>query len=131
MLDIVTSTATIAAHPVIASTIHDGLLAGATGALAGLALGAGWLMRIVGSKLRFDWERGIARRLVAWAETKFEGSAEKRAQVAAALHAKFPILSTDEIDHLIEEAVSDLNSATQQIAVVQAPVATPASVGGK
>lgn len=122
MFDTIASSGTIL-NPAVTSGIHDAILTILQTLIIAVSGGVAWLVKLAISRLKFDWQKAIAARVVAFAEMKLIGSAEKRQYVAAKLHEKFPRLTEEEISHLLEEAV--LNLTEKSTTVVVTPQVEP------
>lgn len=121
---------------VVGQTLHDSTVTLAIGAiltslvkLASLVI-AGFAGRLLNTKLNVEnstWKQKLALRLVCYAENKILGDKEKQAYVARELGAILGHrVSDDEIAHLIEEAVIQLQVLTSAPATVTAGVDTSA-----
>ncbi len=121
---ILASTSTIV-NPQLTQSIHDLVSSLAQLAVLAVSTGIGWLIKLAISRLKYDWEKKLATRVVAYAEMKIEGGPEKRAFVAQKLHEKFPRLSAEEIDHMLEEAVLTIKSVESPTKVEVAAAPTP------
>lgn len=113
----------ISTTTVLGQTVHDPAIVIAFGAvltailkLATLAI-AGLAGRLLNTKLNVEnstWKQKIALRIVCYAENKIIGDKEKQAYVARQLSDILGArVSPDEIDHLIEEAVVQLQVLTK------------------
>ena len=60
--------------------------------------------------LNSAWKQAIAKRLVAYASQKIDANGDKVDFVAQQMHEKFPRMSEEEIQHLLEEAVVNLKA---------------------
>ena len=88
-------------------------------------LGVGWVARLVLAHLRDRRAAGYAARLVAWAEQVIPAKSARYGEVAALLARRFPMLSGEQLEVLIESEVLDLKTALR--AAVPASVATAAT----
>lgn len=112
---IITSTTTIL-NPAVNSAISNVLSDLLQLALLLLTTGVGWGVKVWLNSMKSSWKQALAFRLVAYAEQKLTGNPEKLKYVAEQLSKKFPRISADEINHLIEEAVVNLKG---QLAAVK------------
>jgi hypothetical protein len=108
-MGIITSTTTIL-NPAVNSAISNVLSDLLQVALLALTTGIGWAVKVWLSSMKSSWKQTIALRLVSYAEQKITGNPEKLKYVAEQLNKHFPRISTDEANHLIEEAVVNLKS---------------------
>lgn len=109
MFDVITSTqeivnpqVTTAVNNLFSVSFESILLLASAGLTYGIKLGLGLIHNSL--------VRAFAQRAVSYAENRLIGSEEKRRVVAAKIHAKFPRLSEDEINHFLEEAVTNLQA---------------------
>lgn len=102
----------------VTSSLHEAISSLLDLVVIAVSGGAAWLIKLGISKLRFEWQKGIANRVVSYAEMKLVGSQEKREYAAKRIHEKFPRLSEDEINHLLEEAVLNLQKGLETPKVV-------------
>lgn len=111
MFEQIMSTTTILSpqfNQAVNSLLSDIFLLVATG----VATLAGMGIRYWISKLKIGIVKTIAEKLVAFAEQKFGIDNEaKRQYVAAELSKRFPRISADEIEHILEAAVVALKNA--------------------
>jgi len=89
-------------------------------------LGVGWVARLVLTHLRDRRAAGYAARLVAWAEQVIPTKSARYGEVAALLARRFPMLSGEQLEVLIESEVLDLKTALR--AAVPASVAATTGV---
>lgn len=107
MIEVITSTATIV-NPELNGAINQLLVTGLHAALLALVGGLTWGVKLGLNSMKSSWKRTIAERLVKFAFQRIEPNEEKRAYVAGKLHEKFPRISKEEVEHLLEEAVVNL-----------------------
>lgn len=113
--------------PDIQSQLHSLLLTVATGVVTVLGFLIRNLIAAQIDKIKSQSQQAMAKRLVAYAEQKISGSIQKNSFVANAISAKFPELSSDEVQHLIEQAVVSIQTpaAIVQPVTYLAPAVTP------
>ena len=111
MLEILTSTATIV-DPQITKTFHDLLLTILQAAALGLSLAVSYGVKLWINSMNSGWKKAIAERLVKFAEQKFLTNEDKLNYVSEKMSEHFPRLKEEEIHHLLEEAVSNLQPST-------------------
>jgi len=87
-------------------------------------LGVGWVARLVLAHLRDRRAAGYAARLVAWAEQVIPAKSARYGEVAALLARRFPMLSGEQLEVLIESEVLDLKTALRAAAPANAMSAT-------
>ncbi len=107
MLDVIRSTATIV-NPEVTGAVNQLLVTGIQAALLALVAGLTWGVKLGLNSMKSSWKRTIAERLVKFAFQRIQPNEEKRAYVATKLHEKFPRISQEEIEQLLEEAVVNL-----------------------
>lgn len=112
MLDVITSTATIV-NPEITGAVNSLLQTGIQAALLALVGAVTWGVKLGINTMKSGWKRTVAERLVKFAAQRFTPNEEKRAYVAAKLHERFPRITQEEIEHLLEEAVVNLKNGLQ------------------
>ncbi len=87
-------------------------------------LGVGWVARLVLTHLRDRRAAGYAARLVAWAEQVIPAKSARYGEVAALLARRFPMLSGEQLEVLIESEVLDLKTALRAAVPASAASAT-------
>lgn len=100
--------------PDIQAQLHTLLLTVLTGIVAILAAVIRNFINAKINNMQGDTQKAIAQRVVAYAEQKLTDNVEKNQYVANTLSAKFPELTPTEIQHLLEEAVMNLQSQPAQ-----------------
>ncbi len=80
------------------------------------ALAVGWLARQMTTRLRDQRAAGYTARLVAWAAQVVPDKSARYAEVAGLLSRRFPMLSGEQIEVLIESEVLGLKSALRTAA---------------
>ena len=75
------------------------------------ALVVGWAARQAAAHLRDQRSAACAARLVAWAEQVIPAKSARYGEVAALLSRRFPMLSGEQLEVLIESEVLDLKTA--------------------
>lgn len=103
-------------------------LALAAGPLTTLAVG--WLARQVTTHLRDQRAVGYTTRLVAWAAQAIPDKSARYGEVAGLLSRRFPMLSGEQIEVLIESEVLGLKTALRTAAPAQAMPIPPAPTQG-
>jgi hypothetical protein len=83
-------------------------------------LGVGWVARLVLAHLRDRRAAGYAARLVAWAEQVIPAKSARYGEVAALLARRFPMLSGEQLEVLIESEVLNLKTALRAAAPANA-----------
>lgn len=96
--------------PDIQAQLHSLLLTVATGVVTVLGFLIRNLIAAQIDKIKSQNQQAMAKRLVAYAEQKVSGSIQKNTFVANEIAAKFPELSADEVQHLIEQAVVSIQA---------------------
>ena len=109
MLDVIASTATIV-NPEVTGAVNEFLVTGIRAGLLALVAGLTWAVKLGLDSMKSSWKKTIAERLVKFAFQRITPNEEKRAFVADKLHKKFPRLSAEEIEQLLEEAVVNLKT---------------------
>lgn len=109
--------------PSVHAAIAELIVAALGAVLTAVATLAGMLIKTKLHAADSSWKQKLAYRFVCYAENKITGDTEKQEYVAEQLHAMFPSISVDEVKHLIEEAVVQLNSVQNSSVVVEPPVA--------
>jgi hypothetical protein len=130
MLDVLASSGTVVNSQVTAA-IHNTLLDVLGLLLNVLVAGGIWAMKTWLASMKSDWKRALAERLVKYAEQKIGDNEEKRQWVASQISAKFPRISQDEVNHLLEEAVVNLRAQTSAPVVAAVTVTAPVVVEEK
>jgi hypothetical protein len=118
MLEVITSTATII-NPQITGAVNDMLTVGLKAALIGVTALLSWGIKVGVSSIKSSWKRAIAQRLVAYASKKLTDNESKRQYVAHQLHVQFPRISEEEANHLLEEAVVNLQTSLAAPVIVK------------
>lgn len=116
MLDIVTSSTTIVNTQV--NTGINGILSLAfETTLLALAAGLTWGVKLGLSTIKNGIIRAFASRAVAFAAQRLSdlSDEEKRLVVAQKIHDKFPRLPTEEVDHYLEEAYTNLKAGLSSV----------------
>jgi hypothetical protein len=113
--------------PEIQGQLHELLLTVLTGVVTVLGFLVRNLISAQIDKIKSQSQQAMAKRLVAYAEQKISGSIQKNTFAANAISAKFPELSADEVQHLIEQAVVSIQTpaAIVQPVTYLAPAVTP------
>ena len=75
---------------------------------------AGWLLRYVLGHLKDRRVAGYVARLVAWAEQAIPEKSARYGEVAALLSRRFPALTGEQIEVLIESEVRALKAGNRQ-----------------
>jgi hypothetical protein len=101
-------------------------LALAAGPLTTLAVG--WLARQATTRLRDQRAAGYTARLVAWAAQVIPDKSARYAEVAGLLSRRFPMLSGEQIEVLIESEVLGLKSALRTAAPASSASSTTVPV---
>ncbi len=105
MFDVITTTSSIV-NPQVTSAVNSvfGSLFEMLALL--LAAGASYGLKLGISTIKNGLVRSFASRAVAFAGQRLTtlSDEDKRKAVAEKIHAKFPRLSTEEVDHYLEEA---------------------------
>ena len=96
--------------PEIQAQLHSLLLTVLTGVVTIVGILIRNLINAQIANIKNEGQKAMAQRLVAYAEQKLSNNVEKNSYVANQLSSKFPELSKDEIQHLLEEAVVSLQS---------------------
>lgn len=118
VFDVITTTATIvnptvntAVNNVFATAFETLTLLAVAGLTYGIKLGL--------STIKNGLVRSFARRAVAFAAQRLTDLSDdaKRKVVADKIHAKFPRLSSEEVDHYLEEAYVTLKAGLDSAAV--------------
>jgi len=91
--------------PDIQAQLHSLLLTVLTGVVTILGFLIRNLITAQIDKIKNESQKAMAERLVAYAEQKLSDAAGKNTYVANAISTKFPELSAQEVQHLIEQAV--------------------------
>jgi len=116
MLDVITSSATIV-NPQVNSAVNSffGLAFETTSLL--LVAGLTWGVKLGLSTIKNGIIRAFASRAVAFAAQRLSSISddEKRQVVAAKIHAKFPRLGEDEVNHYLEEAYVNLRAGLASV----------------
>ncbi len=87
-------------------------------------LGVGWVARLVLTHMRDRRAAAYAARLVAWAEQVIPAKSARYGEVAALLARRFPMLSGEQLEVLIESEVLDLKTALRAAVPSSAALAT-------
>ena len=101
----------------------------AMGAAPLTSLVLGWLFRLLGAQAR---DRGAARyagRLVAWAQQAIPDKSARYHEVAALLARRFPMLSGEQLEVLIESEVHAIKSYRPAAPAQPAAPANPTTIG--
>lgn len=130
MLSLLTSTGTVVT-PQLTDAIHNTLSDLLQLILLAVSTGAGLLIKNYLNSMGTGLKQTIATRLVKFAEQRLVGNDQKLNYVTQELSKAFPRLNPDEIHHLVEEAVynlettSDPNADTNVVVNNQPPVVPP------
>jgi len=111
MLEVIASTGTIV-NPQITTAVNNMFaLAFQTGLLA-LVGGLTWAVTLGLSSIKNSIVRAFAQRAVAYAAQRLSSVSdeEKRKVVAEKIHKKFPRLPSEEVEHFLEEAYTNLQA---------------------
>lgn len=128
MFDTIASTGTLV-NPAINSAFNQLLSDVLQLALLGLTTLAAIGIKKWKDSLNSGWKKALAERGVKYAEQRFLDNTAKRAEVAKLLSSKFPRISAEEIDHLLEEAVWNMKSElTASVAIAMEPPVTEVAV---
>jgi len=114
MFDVLTSTAGVMT-PEVNGALNNLLLTGIHAGMLALVAGLTWGVKLGINSMKSGWKRTIAERLVKFAYQRIAPNEEKRKYVAVKLHEKFPRISEEEIEHLLEEAVVNLKTNLESV----------------
>lgn len=117
MFDSILSTGAVVS-PQVAGSVHTLLTDLLQTVLLLLVSGASWGVKLWINSMHSAWKQALAERFVKYAEQKIADDTEKQKWVADQLSAKLKgKVSSDEINHLIEEAVVNLKAQLNAPAV--------------
>ncbi len=130
------STATIAGQVVhdgqVAAAFNQFLIALLTLASTAVATLGGVFIKTKLNAENSTWKQKIAYRLVCYAENQIVGDDSKQKYVADKMHEILPSVTSDEVKHLLEEAVVQLRATqtgTPVVAAATVEVKTPPAAG--
>lgn len=107
MLEVAQSTSTVV-DTQVATAVSQLMSLGLQAVLLALTTAITWGVKLGLNSMKSAWKRTIAARLVRFAQQRITPNEEKRKYVAVKLHERFPKISEEEIEHLLEEAVVNL-----------------------
>lgn len=118
MLEVINSSATIV-NPQVTNAINSIFSTAFETTLLLAVAGVTWAIKLGISTIKNSLVRSFAMRAVAFAAQRLTtlSDEEKRKAVAAKIHAKFPRLSEEEVDHFLEEAYVNLKAGLESARV--------------
>lgn len=112
--------------PEITQAVHNVLYDLLQLALLAIAAGVSYAVKLCINHLGDGWKARLASRAVKYAEQKFVTNPERLQEAVSVLKTYLPRLSEDEINHLIEEAVANLQKPNTINIQADATVTNPA-----
>ena len=109
MFNVLTSTSTIVT-PALSQSLNSLFLNALQAALLGLSALIAYALKLWIGSLKYNWEKSLASRFVKVAEQQLTDNPEKLTFVKTQLKKFFPSLTEEELESLVEEAVSDLKT---------------------
>ena len=109
MFNVITSTQTIV-NPQITTAVNNLFTVGFEAVTLLMVAGLTYGIKLGLSLIHNSIIRSFAERAVAFAENRIVGDEPKRQAVAEKISKAFPRLSQAEVDHFLEEAVTNLKA---------------------
>ncbi len=109
MFNVIVSTAAVV-NPQVTQALNSLFSVAFQALLLALVAGLTYGVKMGLNLIKNSLVRNFAQRAVSFAENRIVGDEEKRKAVAAKIHEKFPRLSEDEVNHFLEEAVTNLQA---------------------
>ena len=114
MFNVLTSTSTIVT-PALSQSLNSLLLNALQAALLGLSALIAYAIKLWIGSLKYNWEKSLASRFVKVAEQQLTTNPEKLTFAKVQLKKFLPSLSDEELGHLVDEAVVDMNNSLKTV----------------